>query len=116
MSQSRRGTSRFSTISEKKGGKCCRAVESRIICKFQVDQKEVSIGFTVIDKTTKYLSPISVNEFGLAIGFRMTRGGGAQFDSENSEECSPEFAHEDRVTIGDYFKRKSMMAIDVSVK
>jgi hypothetical protein len=46
----------------------------------------------------------------------MIRGGGAQFDAEHSEECSPEFSHEDRVMIGDYFKRKSMMAIDMNVK
>jgi hypothetical protein len=32
-SQSRRGTSRFGTISEKKGRKCCRAVGCRIIRK-----------------------------------------------------------------------------------
>ena len=39
----------------------------------------------VIDKTTKNLLHLSVNEFGLAIGFRMIRGVGAQFDAENSE-------------------------------
>jgi hypothetical protein len=91
-------------------------VGGRIISKFQVDQKEVPIGLILIDKTTKYLFHPSVNDFGLAIGFRMIRGGRAQFDAQYSEECSSEIAHEDRVTVGDYFKRKSMMAIDVSVK
>ena len=82
--QSRRGTSRFSTVREEKGRKCCRAVESIILRKFEVDQKEVPIGLIVIDKT-KYLLHLSVKDFGLAICFRMIRGGGAQFDAENSE-------------------------------
>jgi hypothetical protein len=64
-------------------------VASGIISKFQVDQKEVLIGLIVIDKTKKYLFQLSVTDFGLAIDFRMIRGGGAKFDAEHSEECSP---------------------------